>query len=180
MRIARRPLTCQERMRASAPAEAQVDWKCPRFLEPLQEPDDLARNPNVAAPPVTDDVVVLHVLRPQHDAPILSGVILGRRLAVQERDDDVAVEDAGALHAVTAHSEGEALLAASEHLVDSNHPVGVLNGEDRPAGPSSQESSPSIRSSPRSNGSWPTERRAPSRGPAPCLFSRFVRWSESA
>ena len=52
MRIARPPLTCQERMRASAPAEAQAHWKCPQFLEPPHEPDDLARNPNAAAPPV--------------------------------------------------------------------------------------------------------------------------------
>ena len=45
------PLTCQARIRArirgSAPAEAQADWKSPQFLEPLQEPDDLARNPDV-------------------------------------------------------------------------------------------------------------------------------------
>ena len=47
-RIARPPLTCQERMRASVAAEAQAHWKCPQFLEPLQEPDDLTRNPNVA------------------------------------------------------------------------------------------------------------------------------------
>lgn len=52
--------------------------------------------PGTRTPPLrlSNDVVVLEVLRPQQDAPPFSDVLLGRRLVVQERDDDVAVEDA--------------------------------------------------------------------------------------
>jgi len=42
---------CQARIRAiraSIPAKTKVRWKCPLFLEPPQEPDDRAQNPNVA------------------------------------------------------------------------------------------------------------------------------------